>query len=149
VNNRLKLPPSMKSDKFFHISQLRIQKQVDDSLPTAPFRNPTIFQKSKDGCVSTEPKRLIQHKNKAKGYLIEVEFLDSCREWIRASELKCTAPDLFHNYSSTHKLQSCSVFVTPSWGMSGPGPRRLRQSISRAGANTRRRGRSKPRIRCP
>jgi hypothetical protein len=77
---------------------------VEDYLPTAPSRNPTIFQKYKDGSVSIELKRLIKHKKKAKGYLIEAEKLDSSREWIRASELKRTAPDLFQAYASTHNL---------------------------------------------
>jgi hypothetical protein len=104
VNYRLELPPSMKRDNVFHVSQLRIQKQVEKPLPIAPPTNPTNFQKYKDGSVSMELKRLIQHQKKAKGYLIEFEFLDSSSEWIRASELKRTAPDLFHSYASTHNL---------------------------------------------
>jgi hypothetical protein len=70
----------MKQDNVFHISQLRTQKPVEKSLPIAPLTNPTVFQNYKDGSISMELKRLIQHQKIAKGYLIEVEFLDRSGE---------------------------------------------------------------------
>lgn len=106
VNYRVELPPSSRRDDLFHISQLKLKKRLPDSydgpLPVAAAAQ--IFKKYKNDDIEMELVDILQHKKKAKGFIMEVQFLDSSTEWVTMSSLKKTAPRLLADYLSSHSL---------------------------------------------
>lgn len=106
VNYRVELPPSSRRDDLFHISQLKLKKRLPDPydgpLPVAAAAQ--IFKKYKNDDIEMELVDILQHKKKAKGFIMEVQFLDSSTEWVTMSSLKKTAPRLLADYLSSHPL---------------------------------------------
>jgi len=45
---------------------------------------------------------ILEHKKKAKGYALLVQFSDNSTEWVRMSSLKRTAQTLLKEYCSKH-----------------------------------------------
>ncbi|KAG0671188.1 hypothetical protein C6P42_003634, partial [Pichia californica] len=95
------LPSSYKRKSPFHISQLRRQKSLPDSVIKAPAKA-IAFQEYKDGSVEMEIDKIISHKKVAKGYKMLVQFVDGSQEDIRLSSLKQSAPILVREYLDKH-----------------------------------------------
>lgn len=103
VNYRLELPPSSKRDNLFHIGQLKRQKSLPENYTgPVPQNAAQIFKTYVDGSLEMEIMKILDHKKKAKGFLLLVQFIDGSTEWVRASELKRSASELYSAYVDSH-----------------------------------------------
>ncbi|GMG56279.1 unnamed protein product [Ambrosiozyma monospora] len=104
VNYELALPSSFKRSPVFHISQLRLKKDLPAGFFRAPSAPSAGFRSYKDGTVDMEIKAICDHKKKAKGYVVQVLFVDGSKEWKRLSEVRKSAGELVTGYAVKNSL---------------------------------------------
>ncbi|GME78557.1 unnamed protein product [Ambrosiozyma monospora] len=104
VNYELTLPSSFKRSPVFHTSQLRLKKNLPAGFFKAPPSPSAGFRSYQDGTVDMEIMAICDHKKKAKGYVVQVLFVDGSKEWKRLSEVRKSAGELVAGYAANHSL---------------------------------------------
>ena len=72
VTYKLDLPPHMKVQPMFHISQLKLHKKPDDSKRTYNKPNPII---TSEGTEEYEVEEVINHQKRRRGKRTKIEYL--------------------------------------------------------------------------
>lgn len=111
VHFTIDLPKSCKRPNLFHFSQLKRQILPEEGYngPVPPAARAQVFKKYKDS-ESMEVIKIHDHKKKARGYLFEIEFADSTKQWKRKSNIEKTASELVQDYSKAHTLMNSTKF---------------------------------------